>query len=586
MAGKKFDITKFAATLPEAVPESGTREQIEYIDEAKLSGDGENFYSMEGIEALAQNIELVGLQQPLRVRPDPDDEGGYIVVSGHRRLTAIRTICKADEPERWRTVPCIVERGELSPAMRELRLIYANSDTRRMSNADISAQAERVEKLLYQLQEEGVEFPGRMRDHVAEVCQISKSKLARLKVIREGLSKSEQIAKAWEKGELPEATAYELAHMPEEQQDEIAHAYTHRKTYYGHGLTYLSTDKVKNIAAALEALGKLPCAHGGRCADVAQGKRTNILEKLTESAWSYAPCGNTCCADCSELGTCKQVCPMLLAKQDAMKTKKRADQRAERERQAEADRAVIGEIKELWRRFGVARAAAGKSVAECYNAADVVYGVPDADEVTRLENGEAKYATNTKLPYGYSCYLSDIHRFTRVADLLGVSLDYLLRRSDEPQPVSSLDTEPAALVWHEPDVKPPEGAHIVFIDENGVADEDVYVGGRMRSGYADWEEVVLWTLYPDDPAQPETASGPEWLPLDAAHWPTEGALVVLSYETGLGGSSYLVARCAGGADDQYPFISTDAGTTVDDIVECRCDRWMPLTECRRGEEGA
>ena len=79
MAGKKFDITKFAATLPEAVPESGTREQIEYIDEAKLSGDGENFYSMEGIEALAQNIELVGLQQPLRVRPDPDDEGGYIV---------------------------------------------------------------------------------------------------------------------------------------------------------------------------------------------------------------------------------------------------------------------------------------------------------------------------------------------------------------------------------------------------------------------------------------------------------------------------------------------------------------------------
>ena len=53
MAGKKFDITKFAATLPEAVPESSTREQIEYIDEAKLSGDGENFYSMEGIEALA-----------------------------------------------------------------------------------------------------------------------------------------------------------------------------------------------------------------------------------------------------------------------------------------------------------------------------------------------------------------------------------------------------------------------------------------------------------------------------------------------------------------------------------------------------
>lgn len=511
MAGKKFDITKFAATLPGAVPESGTREQIEYIDEAKLSGDGENFYSMEGIEALAQNIELVGLQQPLRVRPDPDDDGGYIVVSGHRRLTAIRTICKVDEPERWRTVPCIVERGELSPAMRELRLIYANSDTRRMSNADLSAQAERVEKLLYQLQEEGVEFPGRMRDHVAEVCQISKSKLARLKVIREGLSKSEQIAKAWEKGELPEVTAYALSHMPTELQDEIAHVYTHRKNYYGHGLTYLGERNVTKIAEALAALDALPCKKcGGNCSDCAQGKREHIISTLIESCYSYAPCGATCCEKCSDLATCKQVCPHLLSTQDQLKTDKRAAQKAERERQAEADRPVIGEITELWRRFGAARAAAGKSVAECYNAAGVVYGVPDADEVTRLENGEAKYAANTKLPYGYSCYLSDIHRFTRVADLLGVSLDYLLRRSDEPQPVSSLDTEPAALVWHEPDVKPPEGAHIVFIDENGVADEDVYVSGRLKSGWAYWEEVVLWTLHPDDPAQPETVGKPEW----------------------------------------------------------------------------
>ena len=96
----------------------------------------------------------------------------------------------------------------------------------------------------------------------------------------------------------------------------------------------------------------------------------------------------------------------------------------------------------------------------------------------------------------------------------------------------------------------------------------------------------------DDPApKPPTLfsvdlCSPVWLPLDEEHWPTEGALVVLSYETGLGGSSYLVARCAGGADDEYPFISTDAGATVDDIVECRCDRWMPLAECGRGKEGA
>lgn len=441
MAKPKFDLGAYLAPTG-AVSESDTREQIEYIDEARLHGDAGNFYSIEGIEELAQNIELIGLQQPLRVRPDPEDEGGYIVVSGHRRLTAIRTICKVDEPERWRTIPCIVERGDQSPAMRELRLIYANSDTRRMSSADISAQAERVERLLYQLKEEGVEFPGRMRDHVAEVCQVSRSKLARIKVIREGLSRSPQIAEAWRKGELPEATAYRLAHLPEELQDEIAHAYTHRKEYYGHGLMYLSERSVETIGEALRKLDVLPCSHGGRCTELAQGKHEHIIETLLNSSWVQVACGDKCCGDCSEFASCKQVCPQLLGAQDQLKADKRAVQKAERERQAEADRPIIDEIRELWRRFGIARARAGKSVAECYAAAGVQYGAPDEDTVLRLENGEGKYATTTKLPYGYSCQLGDIYRFTRVADLLGVSLDYLLGRTEELQPVSDSDTVP------------------------------------------------------------------------------------------------------------------------------------------------
>ena len=438
----KFDLSKFAEALPKDVPDSGTREQIEYIDEAKLSGDGENFYSMEGIEQLAQNIELVGLQQPLRVRPDPEGEGGYIVVSGHRRLSAIRMVCKLDEPERWRTVPCIVERGALSPAMRELRLIYANSDTRRMSSADVSAQAERVEKLLYQLQEEGVEFPGRMRDHVAEICQISKSKLARLKVIRKGLSSSEQIAKAWEKGELPEATAYRLAHLPTKLQDEIAYAYTHRKNYYGHGLMYLGERAVEQIGENLKDLSELLCEHGGRCADCAEGKREHILSVLTDGFHSYVPCSRKCCKDCLDLDSCKQVCPRLLAAQNQLRADKRARQKAERERQEESDRPAIEEIKALWNAFGTARAAAGKSVEECYRAAGVYYSASDEDKTVKLENGEAKFATNTNLPYGYSCYLDDVHRFTRVADLLGVSLDYLLCRKNAPRSVSESDTAP------------------------------------------------------------------------------------------------------------------------------------------------
>ncbi len=142
---------------------------------------------------------------------------------------------------------------------------------------------------------------------------------------------------------------------------------------------------------------------------------------------------------------------------------------------------------------------------------------------------------------------------------------------------------PLSLVWHESGVKPPEGAHIVFIDENGVADEDVYVSGRLKSGWADWDEVVLWTLHPDNPSPTMAASSPEWLPLNAEHWPEEGALVVLSYPTGLGGSAYLTARCCGGASDQYPFVSTDAGISAQEVVDCKCDSWLLISERQRGE---
>ena len=85
----------------------------------------------------------------------------------------------------------------------------------------------------------------------------------------------------------------------------------------------------------------------------------------------------------------------------------------------------------------------------------------------------------------------------------------------------------------------------------------------------------------DDPSPTKAVSSPEWLPLDAEHWPEEGALVVLSYPTGLGGSAYLTARCCGSASDQYAFISTDAGISVQEITDCQCDRWMRINEFLR-----
>ncbi|MEW3478835.1 ParB N-terminal domain-containing protein, partial [[Clostridium] symbiosum] len=183
----KFDITAaFAAAVGNVSDSDTSREAIEYIGLDKLEADPGNFYSLTGLEDLAANIELCGLQQPIRVRPTED--GRYVIVSGHRRWSALKLLRGTEgSGDRWASIPCIVERDEASQELRELRLILANSSTRVLSPAEVFKQAQRVELLLYQLKEQGYEFPGRMRDQVAAACQVSAPKLARLKVIRERL---------------------------------------------------------------------------------------------------------------------------------------------------------------------------------------------------------------------------------------------------------------------------------------------------------------------------------------------------------------------------------------------------------------
>lgn len=145
------------ADVLKGVPNLGTsKKQLEYIKRELIDPDPNNFYSLTGIEELAANIQLCGLQQPILVRPI--DGGRYMVVSGHRRRAAIELLAE-DEPEKWEEISCLVERDEASPELQQLRLIYANANTRTMTGAELAEQAAQVEKLLYQLKEQGYEFP-------------------------------------------------------------------------------------------------------------------------------------------------------------------------------------------------------------------------------------------------------------------------------------------------------------------------------------------------------------------------------------------------------------------------------------------
>ena len=214
-----FDISKFAEGFGVSESDTSGPDRIEYIDLDLIDGDPDNGYSLADIEQLADNIQTVGLLQPLRLRPGA--AGRYVVSSGHRRRLALRRLVQ-DGDERFSRVPCIVDRDGASPALQELRLLYGNANNRAKTSADLAQEARRVEALLVRLKGEGFQFRGRTRTMVAQLLQVSETRVANAQAIERGLADPELID-AWKGGELPESLALRLARLdPTEQSDFVA----------------------------------------------------------------------------------------------------------------------------------------------------------------------------------------------------------------------------------------------------------------------------------------------------------------------------------------------------------------------------
>lgn len=476
-----FDLGELLKDVPKL--DTG-REQIEYIHLDLIDEDPNNFYQLSDIEDLAANIQLCGLQQPIRVRPT--DGGRYRIVSGHRRRKAVELLA-AEDPQRWQDVPCIIETDDASPALQQLRLIYANANTRKMTDAEISEQAQQVEKLLYQLKEDGYEFPGRMRDHVAQAVGQSKSKLARLKVIREKLSFSWK--PAWRDGKLAESVAYELAQLPAYHQDLI---------FAGNDdLRYVYAETVREYARRFGEIDKMRC---GPRKDMVCTHKATLLEKSCKDRWSD-PCRTRCCLTCPTLTSCKTSCQKAAGKKAEMKASAKAASEAYARQAAERDKPTLDIIRTVYSRVGAARKAAGVSVETLFGTRGKRYG-GEIDRLQQecLENGTAKLTTNTTLPFGCSFYASDAAAICKVADLLQVSVDYLLGRTDEPaQAVPSMDTG-----WS---VGTPDayGTYVAYIYLSGsnkrmlrellwTGDEWLLYGQKID----DDATVICWTEQPEE----------------------------------------------------------------------------------------
>lgn len=548
------------------------REQIEYISIDLIISDPANFYELSGIDALAENIELIGLQQPLRVRQNPGDESSVIIVSGHRRMAALRKLVD-DGRDDLRDVPCIVDKSTASAAMQELRLIYANSDTRVMKSADIGKQVERIEKLLYQLKEEGYEFPGRMRDHVAEVCKVSKTKIARLKMIRDKLHENWQ--PAYQEGELNESVAYALSQLPVEDQLTIWASFTERgkdfRQIYEHSITRFSA-RFKQIADGAE---KNSCVGG--CKNIGQKR----MKAVSVDNYMGIYC-DRCCGRCPDLAKCKYSCPKCDTHKAQLKADARAQKQQEKTAEEERQRPLIQQVENLWCRFGDARKAAGKTVKDVFAVRGAYYNSSFDDErYFKKEQCLETMTPSTDLPYGYDVKLSHINMLIKMADLFGVSLDYLLCRTPNPTMNDAAPTQLenetpdlSAAIWYPISTEPPVGKRIIVLANDGFAEDAVYEGADRLGNHAvtSYSDIRLWTLAPSDDDQGTCALQVRAAEASAWHSGTENPPEALDAVAcfAVDGMAEPIRRLARWDGLHWKFSKDGAA------IDAQCLRWLPI----------
>lgn len=463
-ASKKFDLGELTRALAGDVPESGTegRDQIEYIDIGLIDSDPSNFYELRDIPDLAGDIETVGLQQPLLVRPGED--GHVVLISGHRRRAALQMLVDEGK-ERFRQVPCIRKTGG-NALVYEMQLIFANAHTRVLTNAEIGKQAARLEEIFYQLKEQGYEFPGRMIDHVAEACNIKRAKLGRIKKIFTHLAPCYK--PLWDAGDLPEDTADALAGLPQDVQERIKRVCP-KKTPTASNIREIGA-KMKT-GFCYDVIG-LKCPDGGVCT-----QRDKFLKhNLTCYGWERCS-GGKCCVECSAGGAhrvdgsaCGAACAEMCAKARAIYEKAKVKQKDSEEREAAKARSKA-----------VQKAMA--DAARIVRAADAA-GLDDDTKLEPAYSSLAKVGVLRKIlqgdiPDDMSNYgLSGIIPYrtkdlTSMAQTLHCSTDYLLGLTDQLRPAAAEPGQMALAAWMPGGLTPPEPCEVV-------ADVDAGEGVKMR----------------------------------------------------------------------------------------------------------
>ena len=197
----------------------GTFETINiHIDD--IYPNEENFYSMDDIESLSDNILLNGLKQNLEVTEDGN--GRYRLISGQRRWEALKILVDKGYLE-FSEVTRLVTKPQSDDEER-INLIASNA-YRIKSQQELVREEKLLKESLEKLKEEGKSIngydlsSGRLRDVVASILGISNTKAAQIESVNNNLS--DELKEEFEDGAITFAAAYEASGMDDEGQKQV-----------------------------------------------------------------------------------------------------------------------------------------------------------------------------------------------------------------------------------------------------------------------------------------------------------------------------------------------------------------------------
>ena len=188
----------------------------------KIYSNDENFYPQEDIEQKAGEILALGLLENLVVKYEPNEAAGeYKLISGERRWRALHLLVERGHKE-FEFVTCNVAAPTTTQEER-IALIIANSHR----NKDIDTmlrEEQELKETLEDMKANGMELKGynlksgRLRDTIAEMLNVSKTKVAQIEAVNNNLIP--EFREELRKNRLTFSAAYELSGMSSDEQRE------------------------------------------------------------------------------------------------------------------------------------------------------------------------------------------------------------------------------------------------------------------------------------------------------------------------------------------------------------------------------